>query len=339
METVYGSPFKGRTLEALKRFLGGCGLKYDERVEFSVCLGDDGRLAAAGSLDGAVLKCLAVAPERQGENLAAAVVSELVAEAFRRGRSHLFLYTKPENEALFSSLGFYPIAKTDFTLLMENKRDGVESFVEGIKERLSRGQDVTLESGVAGGIVANCNPFTLGHRFLIEQAAARCGRLYLFVVAENKSLFSALDRLAMVRMGVRDLGNVMVCSTGPYVVSAATFPDYFLKDGPGAPSPRQVNTELDLRIFAERFAGPLGISCRFVGTEPLDAVTAAYNRQMKELLPRYNIEVIEIPRLESAGNVVSASRVRALLKEGKLEEIKALVPETSYAWLRRQNKS
>ena len=32
-------------------------------------------------------------------------------------------------------------------------------------------------------------------------------------------------------------------------------------------------------------------------------------------------------------NPISASRVRALLKDGKLEAVKTLVPETTYAFL------
>jgi [citrate (pro-3S)-lyase] ligase len=35
----------------------------------------------------------------------------------------------------------------------------------------------------------NANPFTLGHRHLVEQAAARCDALHLFVVREDASFF------------------------------------------------------------------------------------------------------------------------------------------------------
>jgi [citrate (pro-3S)-lyase] ligase len=110
------------------------------------------------------------------------------------------------------------------------------------------------------------------------------------------------------------------------MVSSATFPDYFLKDGPGVVSPQELNTELDLTIFAECFARPLGINRCYMGTEPLDMITAAYNRQMKEILPSYGIEVVEIPRLENAGGVLSASRVRRLLDKGNLAAIGELVP-------------
>jgi [citrate (pro-3S)-lyase] ligase len=326
MELISGSPFRGAVLEKLKVFLEQRGLKYDNRIEHSVCLVENDKIAATGSLDGSVLKCLAVASEFTNEGLAAKIVSELVNEAARKKRFHLFLFTKPENGELFGGLGFYRVAKTDSVLLMENKKNGVKNFAVALKAP----ENFSVETGA---IVANCNPFTKGHLYLVETAAKECGLLYLFIVAENKSVFPAEVRLELVRRGTAHLSNVRVCSTGPYLVSAATFPDYFLKDKPGAVSPLSINTELDIAIFAECFARPLGITRRYVGTEPFDEVTAVYNKQMKAILPRYGIEVIEIPRLENSGGPLSASRVRRLLEKGTLGEIQEIVPPEVYEYL------
>lgn len=41
---------------------------------------------------------------------------------------------------------------------------------------------------------------------------------------------------------------------------------------------------------------------------------------MKEILPKYNIQVIEVKRLKEDGQAISASNVRRLLKEGNLEK-------------------
>jgi len=329
MELKTGSPFRGAALEKLKRFLKDCGLKYDERVEYSICLVGDDRIVATGSLDGSVLKCVAVSPGCQSEGLAATIISELVSEAARRMCFHLFLYTKPENGELFGGLGFYPVAETHQVLLMENKKQGVRQFVASLK----RPEVTAGGAGDPAAIVVNCNPFTRGHLYLIETASRQCGLLYLFVVSENSSRFSAETRMELVRLGTAHLPNVRVCSTGPYLVSAATFPDYFLKDTPGAVSPLALNTELDLTIFAECFARPLGIKRRYVGTEPLDEVTAVYNKQMKEVLPSFGIEVIEIQRLEDPQGVVSASRFRRLVDEGNFEAAKELVPPTTWNYL------
>ena len=42
--------------------------------------------------------------------------------------------------------------------------------------------------------------------------------------------------------------------------------------------------------------------------------------------------VTVIPRLEQEGHTVSASLVRSLIHDGRLEEIRSLVPETTYRY-------
>ena len=56
----------------------------------------------------------------------------------------------------------------------------------------------------------------------------------------------------------------------------------------------------------------------------------ATNVTMKEILPGLGIEVTEIPRKEQSGEAISASRVRQAVKEGKLEQIRDLVPESTW---------
>ena len=321
MEPVYGAPFRGAALEKLKDFLGGCGIRYDDAVAFSVCLCEGDAIAATGSLDGNVLKCIAVSPARQNEGLTATVVTELIKEALRKGRQHLFLFTKPEHRERFQDLGFYPIAQTGEVLLMENRKDGIRSFVAGLPRP---------SGNRIGAVVANCNPFTRGHLYLIESAARGCDALHLFILSEDKSDFSAEARRDLAVQGTAHIPQVVVQPTGPYLISAATFPDYFIKDPAAA---REANGSLDLKIFAEHFARPLGITRRFVGSEPYSPLTAAYNVQMGKLLPPYGIEVIEIPRLEAEGGAISASRVRALLKAGDLAAVRDIVPPATYRYL------
>jgi [citrate (pro-3S)-lyase] ligase len=328
MEIRTGFPFRGRMLEELRAFLARNGLKYDDRVNYSLCLVEDDKIAAAGSLDGNILKCIAVSNDFQEAGLAAKIVSGLIDEAARNGVFHLFLFTKPENEFLFDSLGFCAVAKTADVLLMENRKNGIGKFVASL---MSHNESTEK----TGAIVMNCNPFTNGHRYLVETAAKQCSLLRVFVVSENKSAFPADARFNLVKAGTSHIPNVLIHPTGPYLISAATFPDYFFKE---SVEPQKVNTILDLTVFAERFAGPLGIRRRFVGTEPFDGVTAMYNRQMKEVLPRYGIEVIEIERLETAGKAISASRVRELLGERKMEAIRELVPPATYEFLLTWNE-
>ena len=146
-------------------------------------------------------------------------------------------------------------------------------------------------------------------------------------------MFSSQVRLRLVREGTAHLPNVRVHPSGHYMISSATFPTYFLKSDP---IERGAGGALDLAVFGQHFAPALGITRRFVGQEPFSPITALYNRQMQEILPRYGVEVVEIPRRQIGGQAVSASRVRALLAQGQMEKVKALVPLTTWDFLQTE---
>lgn len=326
MQMITGSPMHGMQLERLKRFLKGCGLDYDEGISFTAALVDEeDDIIACGSLDGCTLKCIAVSPMHQGEDLTARILTELRREAFDRNIGHLMLFTKPRNQMMFQSFGFYPLVRTADCLLMENSRDGLEHFLSGVGRH----------TGTIGCIVANCNPFTRGHRYLIETAAAQADYLYVFILSEDKSRFPADVRLKLAREGCSDLGNVSVHSSGPYMVSSATFPTYFIKEKDRA---TEIFCELDLKLFGERIAPALGITKRFVGTEPISSGTRLYNEAMKARLPEYGIEVIEIPRAEWGDAVISASRVRALLQSGNFDGLDGLLPESTLQYIQQNHR-
>ncbi len=319
----FGEPFRGRKRKKLVEFLQKSELDYDEQIEYTVNLADgDGNIVASGSIHQNVLKCIAVSDKHQGLGLSARVVTLLMNYAMERGREHLFLFTKLKNLMMFSDLGFFKIIQTENILLMENTRDGIKNYVKN----LSRPE----EKGTVGAIVANCNPFTLGHRYLIETAASQCDTLHLFILSEDKSAFSAAVRYQLVQEGIKDLPNVQLHHTSDYLISSAVFPTYFIKDKSKA---ADANCELDIRIFCEFFAKELGITKRFVGSEPFCPVTGAYNAAMKRLLPEYGIELVELPRVEKEDLAISASFVRKCMVEGDYDSIKAIVPESTLAYI------
>ena len=308
-----------------KALLKKAGLTPDAPAETTVLIWVDDELAATGSRDGDLIKYMAVDPLHRGEDLTATLLTQLRQDAFAHGKSHLFLYTKPKNRLMFQDLFFYPVAQTQDVLLMEDRRDGLKNYVSGLPR--------FPEAETVGAAVMHCNPFTRGHRYLIETAAKDCDRLYVFVLSEDRGLFPAADRIELVRQGTADLPNVTVLPTGPYLISAATFPTYFLQSGADTGA---IQCQLDVEIFAGKVAPALGITRRYVGTEPLSAVTDAYNRVLLSQLPQHGIEVHEIPRIELDGAPISASRVRALLQEGRLTETEPLVPPTTFAYLQRK---
>ena len=243
-------------------------------------------------------------------------------EAFAKGFGHLFLYTKPRNRFLLQGLFFYPVAQTKDVLLMEDRKDGLKQYVAALPR--------DPEAKIVGAAVMNCDPFTNGHRYLIETAAKDCDRLYVFVLSEDRGHFPAADRLALVKAGTADLPNVTVVETGPYLISAATFPTYFL---PNRDQGGSAQCQLDVEIFARQIAPALGITRRYVGSEPFSALTDEYNRTLEASLPACGVELIQISRVEREGAAVSASRVRRLLAEDRLEAVEPLVPPTTYSYL------
>ena len=179
----------------------------------------------------------------------------------------------------------------------------------------------------------NCNPFTLGHRYLVETAAKECDWVYVFVLSEDKSRFSSADRMEMVKRGTADLKNVTVLPTGPYLISSATFPTYFLKDREQA---GLVQCQLDIQVFLGHYVPYFGITHRYVGTEPLSPMTRQYNEALHRL-EDYGIVLRELPRLEKEAEPVSASAVRKLMEQDDRARLQRLVPETTWQYLQEKN--
>jgi len=304
-----------------------------------VVMKEGSRIVATGSLAGGVIKCVGVEPEFQGLALTNTIVSHLEMEAYRRNRERLFVFSRPRNRAAFEDLGFQSVGEyPEEIVLLEKPGGGLLEWA--MSEGADQERSATEAANVA--LVMNCNPFTKGHRYLVEQASRRAEELYgstvdesrgvvhLFVVSEDRSLFPAAHRLRMVREGTADLSNVRVHPGGPYIISSATFPTYFIRNPDDIV---RTHAGLDLHIFASRIAPLFGIKRRMVGHEPYCPVTAAYNRAMKDILPTYGIELEEIHRLEQGGRAVSASTVRDLIRQERMDEVKKIVPETTWRYL------
>lgn len=55
---------------------------------------------------------------------------------------------------------------------------------------------------------------------------------------------------------------------------------------------------------------------------------------MKDILPEFGIQFCEVPRICQSDSVVSASRVRALLKDKNWQEVEKLVPLSTLEYLK-----
>lgn len=343
-----------RQRRQIEMFLQTNGLRYDD-VDYYAAIVDESsdEMIAGGGLKGSVIKCVAVADGHKGEAVANVIVSHLIAKANDEGCQCVKLYTKPNNRQLFESLSFRLIAESPNAILMETGVGGIEKYCEelrvksyelgvrseelGVKSEELRVKSEELkndESVVSnarkpiGAIVMNANPFTLGHRFLVEQSSELVERLYVVVVREDCSMFSYNERKAMVSQGVRDIGNVVVVDGSDYAVSAATFPTYFLKQLSDATDTQII---LDLDLYRRRIAPALGATIRFFGSEPTDPLTRRYNELMHQQLGEEHVH--EIQRKQQEGSAISASRVRKAMMEGCLWDAIQLVPPTTIPYI------
>ena len=331
-------------LAKVENLLDKCSLSKPEGVDYTAGIYDDnGELVATGSLKGDMFQAVAVDPAHQGEDLMGKLLTHLIGVASEKGLSSLHLFTKPDKAVQFQGLGLRLVASArPYAALLEWGSEGIEEYTESLCRTAKQAESEFAERhggaepAAVSALVMNCNPFTLGHRYLVEQAASASDIVYLLVVEEDKSLFSFKNRFEMVRRGVADLENVVVIPGGRYAVSSLTFPSYFTKEENLA----KAHTAIDAEIFRRHIAPALGVKRRFLGTEPLSAVTAVYNETLKERLPGAGIEVTELERLEKDGAPVSASRVRALLGESLkmpsaevLTELVKLLPETSLEYM------
>ena len=341
MELIQLNPSIPRQRRRIEQFLGDNGLRLDD-VDYYAALVDEttDEIVAGGGLKGGVIKCVAVADGHKGEAVANQIVSHLIAHANVDGHQCVKLFTKPQNRQMFESMSFRLLAEAPKAILMETGIGGIKRYSEELKREKGKVKSeksngklhhstpstphpIMPQSGI---IIMNCNPFTLGHRYLIEQAAQQVDTLYILVVREDCSMFGYDERKAMIVRGVAHINNVVVCDGSEYSISATTFPTYFLKSLSDASDTQMT---LDIDLYRRHIAPALGATVRFVGTEPDDPLTRRYNELMKSMLP----DVREVARLQQGGVAVSASRVRKAIVENHLALAARLVPPTTVPYI------
>lgn len=308
----------------VEKFLNDNDLRLDGVDYYAgvFLIGEDDILLGGGGLQGNVIKCIAIADDLRETGMGTKLISHLYLQAINNGEDTVRVFTKPENKEIFTSLGFKLLATSDKAILLENG-NGLKHYCDYLASLRREGEN--------GAIVMNANPFTLGHRYLIETAAKEVNNLYIIVVKENRSLFSYDDRKQMITKGTEDLKNVIICEGSDYQISNTTFPTYFLKEITDA---TDTQITLDLDLFSKHIAPALNIKKRFIGTEPKDILTNRYNHLIKSILPKTTIEVIEVDRLQNESNVIiSATTVRECLSSFDFYGAKQLVYPTTIPFL------
>lgn len=304
-----------------RAFIERQGLVFEGPVDNLIGIFEAGELIAAGARDRNVLKMIAIEPSHRSGPLLGELFGELVRLGFAAGHEGLLVFTRPEAVPTFEALNCSVLASHGKVALLEYG-NRFSRYLEAHRPLVREGNN--------GAVIMNCNPFTNGHRYLVQEAAKRVDTLYLFVVREDRSAFPFAVRHRLVREGVEDLPNVVVLDTSDYMVSAATFPSYFLRQSDAA---SVIQAELDVLLFARRIAPFFNVRTRFVGSEPYCDATRAYNDAMRRILPRWGIAAVEIERKKSEGAWISASAVRAAVGRGDVDGLESLVPRSTLSWL------
>jgi len=310
-----------RDLQLARNLVESSGLAFEENFDVLVGIFEAGALVAVAARQGNILKMFAIAPSHRGGPALGELATELIRGGSAAGCETFFVFTAPQNAAAFQALNFAPLVHHGQAVLLE--------YGGGLPRYLAAHRHL-VRPGRNGAVVVNCNPFTRGHRYLIEQAAGQVDHLYVFVVREDRSAFPFAVRLQLVEEGVRDLPNISVLDSSDYAVSAVTFPAYFLKDPDAAST---VQMEIDLMLFGRHIAPFFHIDRRFIGSEPYCRTTRRYGETMRRLLPDYGVETVQLERLQAGAEAVSAWRVREALRREAYEELRRLVPRSTFDFL------
>ena len=292
-----------------------------------------GELVGTGSHQGRILKYVVVAPKFRDTTAFALIVSYMT-EKLLKTYKHTFVFTRPENSVRFQGLGYTEIASAPpLFALLEFGFESINTFHDYLKTLRIAAKTTNIAA-----IVVNCNPFTNGHKFLIEKAATENEIVYLFVVEEDLSAFPFAIRWKLIQEGIAHLKNVVMVRGGMYIVSGAIFPAYFLKNET-INDVMQRQAELDVRIFANYVVPVLGINKRYIGTEQYCVTTAAYNQAMKTILPPMGVEVVEVTRksnrldINNSPDYISASKVRDAIKNDRLNDVLDFLPDSTRNFL------
>lgn len=313
-------------IKDISSFLKRFDVDYDY-PEKTFVIRNKGEIISTGSVDENVLKYFFTSCEYKGEGTISIIYNSLLSHLMDKGYDSYFIFTSPNNKKIFESLGLKEVYQTEDVTLLEGGFYNYDKWIKKVKDKLSS------KKGTRGSIVMNCNPMTLGHKFLIEKALEEVDSLLIFVVEEDKSVFPFKDRLEILQNEIGKDERIDLIKSGPYIISRGTFPTYFLKK---KDDKLDIYTKLDAGIFGQRIAKDLDIDKRFLGTEPIDLVTQAYNKNIEDILKTFGVDVRVIDRKKMDSEVISASHIRQLLKSGKKEIAYKYLPDSTIKFLKSE---
>lgn len=310
-------------IEQVKIFLASFGLRYEKDIDKTLYIEENGNIIATISKAKDIIKCLAISSNYQSENLSSVLVSKILEKMHEENIYSYMVFTKAIYENTFINLGFKKLVNTPNTVMLEGGVDSIEDTIKKMKVKINAEYGTITDDIKVGSIVMNANPVTLGHQYLIEQSIKENDLTLVFVVEEDNQEFDFQSRYGLVYLTCKKYENVVVLPASKYIVSKNTFPTYFLKED-------IVDREISLvdgLIFKNYFMKHLKIDRRYVGSEVKEKMND-YNMTLKEILED---KLILLERISLDDQIVSASYVRELLKEGSIEKALTYIPRECHS--------
>ena len=307
-------------LNNIKAFLEKNSLLLDKLITKSFYIEEDDNVIGTVSVYNNVIKCFAVDKTYRDENVGGLLISYVINYFYQNGINHYMVYTKLEYAKTFMSLNFHEISRADKTILLEGGSPIISEYIKSLKKKIEYrfSIDMNKDNDVAS-IVVNCNPVTNGHLELIEHVAKNHKYVIVFILEEDLSLFTYKERMSLLTISLVHISNVIVVPSSCYIISSSTFPNYFLKD---ESVKNDEWSKIDALIFRDYFMKELSINYRYVGSETNGYMTR-YNETLKEVLGE---KLVVIPRFTYENEEISASSVRTLIKENRIDEAMKYIP-------------
>ena len=309
-----------RELNNITNFLEKNNLLFDKLITKSFYIDVNDQVVGTVSIYNNIIKCFAVDKDYRDENYGGLLISYVINYFYQNGINHYMVYTKVEYAKIFTSLNFHEITRADKTILLEGGSPLIKEFISSLKRKIEYRFSIDLNtSNDVASVVVNCNPVTNGHISLIEEIAKEHKYVIVFILEEDLSLFTYKERMSLLTISLVHLANVVVVPSSEYIISSATFPNYFLKD---ENLKNDEWSKIDALIYRDYFMAGLNIEYRYVGTED-SGYMKRYNDTLKEVL---GDKLVIVNRFTYDEEIISASSVRALIIEHKYDEALKFIP-------------
>lgn len=306
------------TKNKIINFLQEFQLNYTE-VDLTIVAWKQNKIIGVCSKKNNLIKNIAIADEYKGLNIANTMVTMVIKAIWQEDYKNIFVITKFENKKIFFDLNFkliYENEKISFLAVNDADYKSYKDYILNLEYKSK-----------TAFIILNANPMTLGHRYLIDQAAKENDLVYLIPVNEDSSFFTTTERIEIISENIKDINNVKLLNGTDYLISKNLFPSYFLQSDEDSIREQAM---LDANLFCDFVSGKKNI-CRYVGDEPFSKTTNKYNLILNEVLNNKNITLKIIKRCEINEKPISASKVREAIFNKDLKTVKQMVSTKTFA--------